>query len=72
MAHVHNRLAEMRQAAGLSQIALARELGVNTSTVSRWESGERAMPDGVKLRLATRFGVSVSHLMGWPEPETAA
>lgn len=36
----------IRVAAGVSQGRLAAELGVNTSTVGRWESGERT-PRGV-------------------------
>ena len=32
----------IRQAAGVSQGAVARELGVHRVTVARWESGERS------------------------------
>lgn len=34
------RLAELREANGLSQGDIARHLGVNQSTVWRWEAGE--------------------------------
>lgn len=67
-----NRLAELRTAAGITQAGLAHEMGVNTSTVWRWEQGRRTMPDAVKLRLAARFGVSVSDLMGWESARQAA
>lgn len=33
------QLAELRDAVGLSQGDVARALGLNQSTVSRWESG---------------------------------
>jgi transcriptional regulator with XRE-family HTH domain len=35
------RLSWHRQVRGLSQAAMARQLGVNPRTLSRWESGER-------------------------------
>jgi transcriptional regulator with XRE-family HTH domain len=65
-----NRLAEIRAAAGMSQAALARELNIDKSTIWRWEQGKRKISDDTKLRLAALFGVSVAHLMGWPEQPT--
>ena len=38
------QLKQARQAAGLSQSELARELGVSTYTVKSWESGRREPP----------------------------
>lgn len=64
---VPNRLAEVRRSAGLSQSALARELVVDTNTIGRWERGERAISDEMKLWFAERFGVTVAYLMDWPE-----
>lgn len=69
-----NRLAEIRSAAGVSQMDLAGELGVDKSTLYRWERGDLGIKDDTKLWLAARFNVSVPYLMGWPErePEVAA
>jgi transcriptional regulator with XRE-family HTH domain len=36
----------LRQRAGISQTDLARALGVDRATVSRWESGDRQPDDG--------------------------
>jgi len=36
------RGARLRELAGLSQTDIAKLIGVSSSTVSRWESGERA------------------------------
>ncbi len=66
-----NRLAELRRAHEVSQAALAHDLGVNTSTVWRWEHGRVAIPDAQKTELARRFGVTAGYLMGW-ESEAAA
>lgn len=63
-----NRLRALRAARGINQDALAAELGVHESTVSRWESGESGIPDARKQQLAEFFNVSVSYLMGWDEP----
>ena len=37
----------IREAAGVSQVRLAAELGVHRMTVARWEAGER-MPTGAR------------------------
>lgn len=69
MATTPNRLTELRNAAGLSRTALARELNVDPHTLYRWEKGRLGIKDERKLELAARFNVSVPYLMGWPEPE---
>jgi DNA-binding XRE family transcriptional regulator len=38
--------ARIRQLSGLSQVELARHVGVDASTLSRWESGRRAPRGG--------------------------
>lgn len=43
---------ETREALGLSQPGLAKELGVDQATVSRWESGRSAVPGPVKKLMA--------------------
>ena len=47
-------IALLRDALGLSQAALARELGVRQQTVSEWETGRYA-PRGASARLLTIF-----------------
>ncbi len=59
-----NRLAELREAAGLSRNQLGGELDVNPRTIYRWETGESQIPDSTKAWLCDRFGVSLDHLMG--------
>lgn len=75
-----NRIRELREAAGLTQVDIAYHLRCNQSTVHRWEAGLGEIPDVRKLALARLFGVSVDWLMGWegiagtepPEPKAAA
>jgi transcriptional regulator with XRE-family HTH domain len=62
-----NRIAMLRQIAGLRPADIASRLGVTETTARRWESGKGEIPDGRKLALADLFEVSVPFLMGWPE-----
>ena len=49
-----NQLKQARHAAGLSQAALARKLGVTTTTVRNWEHGRTEPP---KKRVLTQAEV---------------
>ena len=58
------RLKELRKACGLSQGALAKELGLSQQAVGKWETG-RSTPDPATLAaLASFFKVSVDYLLG--------
>lgn len=58
---IENGIKRSREQAGLTQSELARELGLDKSTLSKWEHGA-PVPDIFKARLARRFGVPVHHL----------
>ena len=47
-------IRKAREGAGLTQEALARELGVSLSAVCRWEQGVRS-PTGLCLRAVERW-----------------
>ena len=69
------KLARLRRREGLSQEALAEQLGVSRQAVSRWEQGT-ALPDAAKLLPCARlFRVSVDWLLddrqGWEQQESA-
>ena len=53
-----------REAAGLSQLALANRLGVARETVSRWESGRPFQRSRDLHRLADELDVTVADLTG--------
>ena len=58
------QISFLRRQKGLTQEALAQQLGVTNQTVSKWESGQ-CCPDILLLPvLADLFGVSVDELMG--------
>jgi transcriptional regulator with XRE-family HTH domain len=56
-------LRELRQAAGLRQVDVAKALGVPQSTVSKYESGERRV-DVQELRaLCAAFGITLQNFV---------
>jgi transcriptional regulator with XRE-family HTH domain len=66
-----NRLRELREARDLKLYDIAARYRKDPSTVHRWESGHSIVPDEIKLDLAAFYGVTVAHLMGWPETVAA-
>lgn len=57
------RIKSARQRAGLSQSEIAREIGLNQSSVSDWERGETAPSLANLTKLARLLGVTVDHLL---------
>jgi DNA-binding XRE family transcriptional regulator len=48
-----------RKAAGYTQESLAERLGVDRTTVARWESGEYSPQPWLRPRIAEAFGLSL-------------
>jgi DNA-binding XRE family transcriptional regulator len=68
-----HRLVGIRKAAGFSQERLAEAVGVERSTIRRWERGETCPQPWARPKLARALGISdqkLSELLGEPaEPE---
>lgn len=61
--HLSEKILLLRKQQGLSQEALAEQLGVSRQAVSRWETGS-ALPDaGNLLQLSRLFGVTADSLL---------
>ena len=54
-----NRVKELRTAAGMTQKALADQLGVTVPTVSKWELGQRTPELERVFRMTLIFGVPI-------------
>lgn len=61
------RLQQARIDRGLSQSALADELHVRQTAISKWESGKQAPRDEFKILLAEALDVPLARLFAWPE-----
>lgn len=57
------RLVDRRKAAGLSQEALAAQLGVSRQAVSKWERSESSPDTDNLIALASLYGVSLDELL---------
>lgn len=66
-----NRAKSLRMALGKKRGKVAEDLGVDQTTLWRWEERRSAIPDDKKVALATYYGTSVDWLMGWSEEDAA-
>ncbi len=62
------RLAAARRARGWTQAALAHALGIESSSLSRYERGGREPPVRLVVATARLLGTDVTHLLGMVEP----
>ena len=58
-----NRVKELRTAAGMTQNALADQLGVTVPTVSKWELGQRTPELERVFRMTLIFGVPIEEIV---------
>ena len=58
------RLKQLRKEKGLSQIMLAKELGVSGGTVAMWETGKRKPQFEMFDKLCTFFDRSMDYILG--------
>ncbi|EAC6449891.1 XRE family transcriptional regulator [Listeria monocytogenes] len=61
---IGKKISELRNKRGISQIQLAKDLNVSTSTVGMWEIDKRAIKDEIIVQLADYFNVSTDYLLG--------
>lgn len=58
-----NKIRSRREAAGMSQSELARHLGLDSSTVNKWESGASVPRLGNLIAMASILRCSVNDLL---------
>nr|WP_253169423.1 helix-turn-helix transcriptional regulator [Streptococcus suis] len=64
---IMNRLKILRKEKGLSQQALAKEIGVSYRTLQNWENGVNTIKPDKAQALADHFGVGVGFLLGFED-----
>lgn len=58
------RIRDLRLARGETQQALASALGMDRTTIAKYESGASEPSVAILLRLAAHYGVTVDYLVG--------
>lgn len=58
-----DRLIEIREEEGLSQLAFAKEIGIAQSGISYIESGQRKVSKNVAVRIENRFHIGKEYLL---------
>lgn len=59
-----NKIAELRKERGLTQEALAKELGVSNQAVSKWEANQSCPDIQLLPQIADLFGITLDSLFG--------
>lgn len=71
--HKNLRLRELREAAGLSQEALGKKIGMSSMAISHIETGKRQVSSDMVKRLSDFFGCTADYLLyrdGTDDPRT--
>ena len=64
---LHEKIYYYRKKAGLSQDALAEQLGISRQAVSKWETGESVPETGKLAALAAALGITDAGCFTWDE-----
>lgn len=67
---LNQRIRELRTACNMSQVDLARRLGVTKQSVSNWENDNILPSIEMLIRIARVFSVSTDYLLGLNETDT--
>ena len=58
------KIKELREEKGLSQMGLANATGINQSTIARWELEKSEPTASALIKLSKFFGESVDYILG--------
>ncbi|MBD5535911.1 MAG: helix-turn-helix transcriptional regulator [Lachnospiraceae bacterium] len=61
---VKNRIRELRKSLGLSQEALAKELGTTQQAVSRMENNAYDIPSDILIKISDKYNVTADYMLG--------
>lgn len=63
------RFRECRKAAGLTQVAAAKLMGIGNSSLSEYENDVSEPTASVIYKMSEAYGCTVDHLLGLDTPE---
>lgn len=63
MRDIKNRLRELREARGYTQLKVALDLNLNQNSISRYESGAREAGYDMLIRFADYYNVSIDYIL---------
>lgn len=63
------RLKEIRKECGIKRSSLAKEIGINQSTIANYENETRQAPYEYLIKFAEYFDVSIDYLLGRNDEE---
>lgn len=66
---IGKRIGQLRRARGMTQDAMAEQLGVSPQAVSKWENDQTCPDISLLPRLARFLGVTVDHLLTGEQEE---
>lgn len=69
MKSVGERIMELRERYSIDKTEFAKRIGVDKSTITRYEDGDRQPTLDVLLKIKQRFGVSLDWLAGFETDE---
>lgn len=61
---MYSRIRDLREDADLSQVKMAKALGMSQTGYSKYETGENDIPTAILIALAQFHGTSVDYLLG--------
>lgn len=64
--YIKDNLKFLRERKKLTQTAVSKALGVNTSTYNAWETGQNIPRDEMKVKIAEFYGLSVGYIFFKP------
>ena len=59
-----NRISQLRKSMNLSQVDLAKQMGVGQSTISNWESEKASIDSDSLVKLSNLLIASVGYILG--------
>jgi transcriptional regulator with XRE-family HTH domain len=65
MAEIKDRLYDLRNKNGLNRVEMAQRLGLNKSSITRFENGETKPSLDLMIKIANEFGVTLDWLAGF-------